>query len=206
MFFSHSVPRAAAPWPVRRSRLVFWARLGSLLLLAYCNLLCEFYFYCHGRHNAKASVLGWFRRSAAGMTMAASDGVLVAPTGFRRVVKAVGLSPKVGGFLLTGFASTRSRQSTVVCQHLSVMGCFSTEGIRCATDLGHLAHPPPSTDIFRGCTGHGALIAPVFGTIPRNPFCASYGMGSCFQRRFLGTTTWCYAPGLEVCLLYSFYW
>ena len=86
------------------------------------------------------------------------------------------------------------------------MGCFSTRGICCTTDLGHLAHPPPSIDILWGCTGHGALIAPVFGTIPRNPFCASYGMGSCFQRRFLGTTIWCFAPGLEDCLLYSFDW
>ena len=51
-------------------------------------------------------------------------------------------------------------------QHLPVMGCFSTEGICCSTDLGHLAHPPPSTAILWGCTGHGALIAPVFGTIP----------------------------------------
>ena len=57
-----------------------------------------FYFYRHGRHNAGASFLEWFRRSAAGMTMAASDGVLVAPTGFRGVVNGLWALSEGGRF------------------------------------------------------------------------------------------------------------
>ena len=85
------------------------------------------------------------------------------------------------------------------------MVCFSTEGICCTTDLGHLAHPPPSSCHLVRMHWTWRADSASFRHIAAVHLCASYGMGSCFQRRFPGTTAWCFALGLENCLLNYFY-